>query len=47
MIYNLHNMGKAIWLVRYFKILTLLLKINVILFEIRQLIFTYYSSLKF
>ena len=47
MIYNLHNMSKAIWLVHYFKILTLLQKINVILFEIRLLIFTYYSSLKF
>ena len=31
MIYNLHNISKAIWLVHYFKILTLLLKIDVIL----------------
>lgn len=44
---NLHNMSRTTWLVHYFKILTLLLKINAILFEIRLLVFTYYSSLKF
>ena len=38
---------QSTWLVHYCKILTLLLKINVILFEIRLLVVTIYSSLKF